>query len=244
MPNVCIAPGYEDDNHLDISSDIENYRYNDDFESGFSDERVIVKFIDRSGEDSPMGSSFNAGLSFGEIRLLNPFNETDGFFSPSSANDNKTQDNVYVLTLAEPGADAVMNALEILRAHPDVEYAEPDYFRKINTTPKDPFYNAQYALGKINAPSAWAITTGSKDIVVGIIDTGMDGTHPDLKNNLWVNPNPNQTGYANDIHGYDFSNKAGGIPTDANGHGTHCAGIIGAVGNNFQGIVGINWNVS
>jgi hypothetical protein len=81
-------------------------------------------------------------------------------------------------------------------------------------------------------------------VVVGVIDTGIDGTHPDLAANLWVNPNTGMGGYENDIHGYNFAEKTGGIPTDRNGHGTHAAGIIGAKGNNGQGISGINWNVS
>lgn len=109
--------------------------------------------------------------------------------------------------------------------------------------PKDPDFYLQYALQKINATEAWNITKGSESVVVGIIDSGIDGVHPDLSDNIWTNPNPNTYGYNNDIHGYDFVARNGGTPADLNGHGTHVSGIIGAKGNNSTGVSGTNWNV-
>ena len=109
------------------------------------------------------------------------------------------------------------------------------------------YYSSQYALQKIDAETSWDHTKGSKNVVVEIIDTGIDGTHPDLFDNLWDNPNPNENGYINDIHGYNFFEKYGSAPTDiglSQGHGTHVAGIVGAKGNNEIGVCGINWNLS
>ena len=110
--------------------------------------------------------------------------------------------------------------------------------------PNDPRFREQYALQRINAQNAWNITTGSRTIVVGVIDSGINGIHPDLAPNLWRNPTPNRNGYINDINGFNFGRRIGGTPTDSVNHGTPVAGVIGAVGNNNIGVTGINWQVS
>ncbi len=102
----------------------------------------------------------------------------------------------------------------------------------------------------INVVKAWDITKGSRDIIVGVIDTGVDYSHEDLKNNSWTNEaelngvegiDDDNNGYIDDIHGYDFVNNDGD-PMDDHSHGTHCAGVIGAE-HNDKGIAGINANV-
>ena len=211
-------------------------------EARFAEDRVIVKI-----KNTAAARSFtpDLGVAFSDVRLLNPSKEVNGdmaFFSTRHITD--TQNNVFLLTLEETGKDAVEQALEILNANPAVEIAEPDYYYELDTIPNDPRFNDQWALRTINAPQAWGITTGSKSVVVGVIDSGICGRHPDLAGNLWANPNPNQHGYINDIHGFDFFSSAGGTPTDRSGHGTNVAGIIGAVGNNRIGISGVNWDVS
>ncbi|OFZ75163.1 MAG: hypothetical protein A3K03_07145 [Bdellovibrionales bacterium RIFOXYD1_FULL_44_7] len=105
----------------------------------------------------------------------------------------------------------------------------------------------------IGAAEAWQITTGSHDVTVAVIDSGISYSHPDIIENMWTNilekngksgVDDDGNGYIDDIHGYSFeSGKESGNPMDGIGHGTHCAGIIGARGNNGQGIVGVNWNV-
>ena len=92
-------------------------------------------------------------------------------------------------------------------------------------------------------PPAWNITTGSRNVVVAVIDSGVDYTDPDLAANIWTNPHAGQDGFAGDLHGYNFVDDNGN-PMDDYGHGTFVAGIIGAVGNNGLGVTGVNWNVT
>ncbi len=139
----------------------------------------------------------------------------------------------------------------------DVLYAEPDYIVHTTTAPNDPNYaqlwglknSGQTILGvvgtnqaDIGVESAWAVTTGSQNIVVGVVDTGTDYTHPDLAANMWNNPT-GIGGCAVGTHGYNAIAKTCD-PMDDNFHGTHVSGTIGAVGNNNLGVVGVNWNVS
>jgi subtilisin family serine protease len=100
----------------------------------------------------------------------------------------------------------------------------------------------------IGAMRAWATSTGSDDIVVAVLDSGVDYTHSDLVSNIWVRPatidryEDRELGSIEDVHGYNAVEDSGD-PMDENGHGTHCAGIIGAEGGNGIGISGVNWKV-
>ena len=127
-----------------------------------------------------------------------------------------------------------------------VEYYEPNYIYHALTAPSDNLYYQQWALQKIMAEKAWEISQGSTDVIVGVVDTGIDYTHSDIKDQMWVNDNP---GPDNDIYGANFvvTNdqtpaqylSLKGDPKDDHGHGTHCAGVIGAA-HNGEGTVGIN----
>jgi len=128
--------------------------------------------------------------------------------------------------------------------------------------PNDPSFAVEWGLhntgqyagtpgNDIGAAGAWAFTTGSRSVVVAVIDSGIDLTHPDLAANLWVNPGEiagdgidnDGNGFVDDIHGWDFVDNDA-VPQDGFGHGTHVAGIIGAVGNNGVGVTGVAWQVS
>ena len=151
---------------------------------------------------------------------------------------------------------------------PDVISAQPDALVRAAAIPNDSFYAGQQAsyLEPLGMPQAWDFHTGSREVIIAILDSGIDTTHPDLIPNLWLNPIDNQNdgidrdgnGCVNDRHGCRFtelrqSNNAlcgytatirnRGTVTDDFGHGTQVAGIIGAAGNNGQGIAGIAWNV-
>jgi subtilisin family serine protease len=141
----------------------------------------------------------------------------------------------------------------------DVEYAEPNYIIYAQDLPKtfpdDPYLSNQWGVygslwsPGIMAPEAWSITTGNSDVVIAVIDSGVDYTHADLTTNIWVNPgeisgngiDDDNNGYIDDIHGINAINGTGN-PMDDGYHGTHVAGTIGAVGNNAVGITGVSWN--
>ncbi|MEM9102883.1 MAG: S8 family serine peptidase [Pseudomonadota bacterium] len=155
---------------------------------------------------------------------------------------------------------SVEKAIEILKNDPNVQSVEPNYILNLaNTSPDDSLFeqlwglhntglNSGVADADIDAIEAWDITRGSRDIVVGVIDSGVDYTHPDLIANLWVNPNEipgnniddDNNGYIDDIYGIN-TNGGTSDPDDDNGHGTHVSGTIGATGNNQEGVTGVNW---
>lgn len=149
---------------------------------------------------------------------------------------------------------SVETALHAFRSNPNVLYAEPNGFVQTLLTPNDPSFGSLYGMTKIAAPQAWDITTGSAGVLVAVIDTGIDYNHPDLAANIWTNPGeiPGNTldddanGYVDDVHGYDFVGYefggGDGDPYDDHYHGTHVAGTIGGVGNNGQGVAGVNWS--
>lgn len=141
-------------------------------------------------------------------------------------------------------------AIAILEADPSVRFAEPNYVIKLDATPDDPQYPSQWGLAAIEASAAWDKTSGTTAAVVAIVDTGVDWQHPDLAPNIWTNPgeipdnglDDDGNGYVDDIRGFDFL-AFEPEPADEYGHGTHVAGIVGAAGNNGQGVAGVAWKV-
>lgn len=129
----------------------------------------------------------------------------------------------------------------------DYEYIEPDYPLTRTFVPNDPSSNIQWAHKTVASQQAWDLSRGSSSVVVAVLDSGIDYTHPDLAANMWKNPKESADGVDNDgdglvddIYGYDFyNNDSDPMSDDAPSfHGTHVAGTIGAVGNNGIGITG------
>jgi len=164
---------------------------------------------------------------------------------------------IGVLQVKLPGHLSVEEAIEKFKESGAVEFAEPNYevqaaakpeatAQASETIPNDPYFSKQWGLknsndADIDAPEAWNLEcTDGTGVIVVVIDTGVDYNHPDLKTNLWINPWMGQFGYVNDLYGINAITDSGD-PKDDNGHGTHCAGIIGAVGNNGSGVCGVAW---
>ena len=120
-----------------------------------------------------------------------------------------------------------------------VEFAEPDYIGRVTAIPNDPYYanGTLWGLNKIEAPQAWDTLTTASNIVVAVLDTGVRYTHEDLKSNMWVNATDGGHGW-NALTGTNDPGDEGGT-----GHGTMVAGVLGAVGNNGKGVVGVAWRV-
>jgi Tol biopolymer transport system component/subtilisin family serine protease len=187
------------------------------------------------------------------------------------------------LRVAQVNPADTSNAIAALRAQSDVVYAEPNFIRKTFVTPNDPRYPEMWGLNNtgqrsdtgghpgipgndIRAEQAWNVTTGSRTVVVGVIDSGIDINHEDLRDNIWTNPgevpgnsiDDDGNGFVDDINGWDFAHNDATIfdytepsypPSenyagDVDDHGTHVAGTIGARGNNAIGVTGVNWQVS
>jgi len=170
-----------------------------------------------------------------------------------------------------PEGVSVIDAVIKFNNSYSVIYAEPNHKIRMHVVPNDPLFANQWALDNtgqtgglpdadIDAPEGWDITTGSADIIVAVTDTGIDVNHPDIFDNIWINDgevnepgvvdpevdandvDDDGNGYNDDFYGYDFVDDDSD-PADENWHGTHVAGIIGAIGNNAEGIAGVCWNV-
>lgn len=160
---------------------------------------------------------------------------------------------------------SVDSAIARFKADPNVQYAEPNYRIRASAIPTDTDFALQWGLNNtgqtigiltgaadsdIDAPEAWDIRTDASGIIVAVIDSGVQYLHPDLTPNIWTNSletdgnltDDDGNGYIDDTWGWDFTNNDN-IPEDDFGHGTHIAGIVGAVGNNGVGVSGVAWGV-
>lgn len=161
---------------------------------------------------------------------------------------------------------SVSSAAEALERLPGVVYAEPNFIRRMQAVPNDPFFSELYGLhntgqavlgvsgtpdADIDAPEAWDLTTGSPDVVAAVVDSGVDVNHPDLVSSIWRNPgesgggresngvDDDGNGLVDDWRGWDWV-AGDNLPADEENHGTHVAGTIAASGNNATGITGVS----
>jgi subtilisin family serine protease len=201
---------------------------------------LLVKF--KASSSQQLRQSFHAQLRASEIRSL-----------PEIAIDH----------IKLPPGVTVDEALATYRSNANVEFAEPNYFRKADALPNDPQLGQQWGLynfgqtvtgipslagADIHALSAWDITTGSPNVLIAVIDSGIAWDHPDLAGNIWTNTGETPgdgidndgNGYVDDVRGWDFVVNDND-PMDVNGHGTIVAGTIAALGNNGIGTTGVLW---
>ena len=180
--------------------------------------------------------------------------------------EEKTLYRSYKIAL--PEETSVEQAVVELENNPDVEYAQPNYIMEVHMIPNDPYYHTTGTWGqsyddlwglkrdKLNCQWAWNISQG-EGVTVAVIDTGVDYNHEDLTGNIWINQaelhglagfDDDGNGYVDDVRGWDFSGdfnyppdpiQPDNDPSDYYGHGSHCAGIVAAVGNNNKGIIGV-----
>ena len=181
--------------------------------------------------------------------------------------DNDFNDADQGLRLAAAPVDVDENLIEVLESDARVAYAEPNYLLQISETPpSDPLFEQLWGLhntgqtggtddADIDALEAWEISAGSRDVIVAVIDTGIDVGHEDLQANMWTNPqecpqgvgkceadgvDDDGNGYVDDFHGINAITNSGALIDDF-GHGSHMAGTIAAVGDNRIGVIGVSW---
>lgn len=153
---------------------------------------------------------------------------------------------MVIQTDTKQGADSAKRSLQ---QNKSVAMTEDNMIWKQIAIPNDKSYRSQKEeLKRMDLEAAWDINTGSPSVIIAIIDSGISAGHPDLKNRLWNNSlevangrDDDQNGFVDDFYGWDFV-KNDNIPEDGSNHGTHVAGILGAEGNNREGITGVNWN--
>lgn len=217
---------------------------------GFRSDRVLVRARDVAvtSTSSPDGAFAKAELQAG-VRAKRIFRHLE-------------RQQAMELNSGASVRDAILS----LRASGLYEFVEPDYIRVAQALPNDPRLAEQWALNNtgqssgtpdadIDAPEAWDTTTDASAVIVAVIDSGVRASHEDIAANLWRNSreiagngrDDDGNGFVDDVNGINsmvtFGSAGSGTPTDDNGHGTHVAGIIGAVGNNGRGVSGVAWRV-
>ncbi len=206
---------------------------------------------------------FKQGLSQESIEdFYSDFSPNYGLSEKKNLNSDNSK--IPITKLVSTTVPVNSNLIEKLQSDNRVDFVEPDYLLSINTN--DSYYNLLWGLenvgqdirgntGKsdadIDAPEAWSKLGTTNKVIIGIIDTGVDYDHEDLAAHMWTNVqeatgvsgfDDDGNGYVDDVHGWN-AYRNNGNPDDDNGHGSHTAGTIGAVGSNNKGIIGISQDV-
>lgn len=179
-------------------------------------------------------------------RLLEGAEMVEHFQIPSAM---KAAFGGELLRLKLPPGVSAAEGIALFEGDQSLAYVTSNDKRYATQQPNDEKHSELWGLQTIQAEKAWDRTTGSRSgPIIAVLDTGIDASHPDLAPNLWINPgeipsngiDDDGNGVIDDVHGYNATDGSGN-PFDDIGHGTHCAGTIGAVGNNQEGVAGVNW---
>lgn len=256
-----------------ISSNAENVwsmkKIQYDSQLGFSATQFLVQFKELMSL-TIVGDQYTTGISsLDNLNRRFAVERIEPTFLLQSIREQNTAlfsstglDRIYTFIVQE-GTD-ILTAVHAYGQDSNVAYAEPDYIGQGFAAPNDPSFNVQWGLNNdgtnppghtgtadadIDAPEAWNIQKGSSNIVVALLDTGVDWDHPDLSARIWSNTDEtagngiddDHNGYIDDTRGWDFVNNDNN-PMDDHGHGTVNAGIVGADTNNGVGIAGVDWH--
>nr|WP_321500902.1 S8 family serine peptidase [uncultured Dethiosulfovibrio sp.] len=195
-------------------------------------EGEVLVVLEGTGINTSDVSAFKAGLDSSANALASSVGaKSVGTYSAIAAQSGKN--------IAHFRAEGKTTAelMEELKAQPGVVGVAPNYVFNASVIPNDPYYASGdlWGMNRIDGPSAWDISSGDRGVFVAVLDTGIKNDHVDLVANIGTDKDGNW--------GKNLI-TVGALPADDNGHGTHVAGTIGAMGNNSVGVVGVNWNVS
>ncbi len=236
---------------------------------------VPVAWSDRSQQglwrsgNLPIDKKFSAEFMPGEVLVKFKEGATEGrinaLHSTLQAREIRRIEPIGVRGIKLPSDISVKEAVAHYKMDPNVKYAEPNYIIHFTAMPTDPAFGELWGLhnaglpvngitgtadADIDAPEAWDITTGSDNVIIAVLDSGVAYLHPEINPNIWVNTvesggtpgvDDDGNGYIDDINGWDFWADDNN-PEDYNSHGTHVSGTIAARGNNGVAITGVNWN--
>ena len=255
-----------------VEHDIEKFPLDEYILSTISEEpefvpgEVIIKFKPRVSLNISMPTDEIATMGIKSIDILNKrysVTSLEKVFKTAkkpAAKEIPALTNIYIHTL--PKDADILSIVEEYQKDPNIEYAEPNYIRYTCVMPNDPYYLQQWTHQNMQSEQAWDIEKGDPNVVIAIVDSGVDWNHPDLAANIWSNSgeiagngiDDDGNGYIDDIRGWDFVDTTSTYcadldctdrdndPMDNQGHGTHCAGISGAVTNNGVGVAGMAWD--
>ena len=263
LPGSAVLPVLAQASDAPVPLSEEKVYCNATLEDDFADDRVVVVLSNKASTSLRTFTKADfSGIGCTKVQLLNPYTtervnakltgkskevqrtaEPDVItFAEFEKVDTENFRQILCLTLETPGKQNVLDAIDALMKHPDVISAEPDYViyaaggtRAI--TPNDPYRTEQWAIDKIQLRHAWDYTTGSSTVRVGVVDSGIDGQHPELRNKINVSLSRDY------VPDQDLTPNSIDDVIDEYGHGTHVAGIIGAATNNLEGISGTCFNV-